>query len=221
MDTVLKEMNGTELFVYLDDIVFYSENLEEHDKKARRLIARLRDVNFKLQLDKYDFLRTEVAFLGHVIGRDGVKPNPAMINAIKKFPNPTIVRAIQQFLGLSGCNRRFIHDYVELAKPLSDLLKKDVKLEWGCNCRRSFWKLRLYLCSEPILRYPDKQVLVIHDKPKAGTYKPASRSAASQRNPEKEPNAPARILRRTRPTRAKGSSTTGTLTNHARWRILL
>ena len=138
MDTVLKEMNGTELFVYLDDIVFYSENLEEHDKKARRLIARLRDVNFKLQLDKYDFLRTEVAFLGHVIGRDGVKPNPAMINAIKKFPNPTIVRAIQQFLGLSGCNRRFIHDYVELAKPLSDLLKKDVKLEWGCNCRRSF-----------------------------------------------------------------------------------
>ena len=98
MDTVLKGMHGTEVFVYLDDIVVYSETLEEHDKKARRLFTRLRDANLKLQPDKCDFLRTEVAYLGHVIGRDGVKPNPEKIIAIKKFPKPTTVRGIRQFL---------------------------------------------------------------------------------------------------------------------------
>ena len=157
MDAVLKGMHGTEVFVYLDDIVVYSETLEEHDKKARRLFTRLRDANLKLQPDKCDFLRTEVAYLGHVIGRDGVKPNPEKIIAIKKFPKPTTVRGIRQFLWLSGYYRRFIQDYAELAKPLSDLLKKDVKWEWGCNQRRSFRKLRRYLCSEPILQYPDFQ----------------------------------------------------------------
>ena len=74
MDTVLNGMHGTEVSVYLDDIVVYSETLEEHDKKVRRLFARLRDANLKLQPDKCDFLRTEVAYLGHVVGRDGPLP---------------------------------------------------------------------------------------------------------------------------------------------------
>ena len=157
MDTVLKGMHGTEVFVYLDDIVVYAESLDEHDKKARRLFDRLRDANLKLQPDKCDFLRTEVAYLGHIIGRDGVKPNPAKINAIRKFPRPTTVRAIRQFLGLSGYYRRFIKDYAKIAKPLSDLLKKDIKWEWGCSQRRSFRKLRRYLCRTPILLYPEFQ----------------------------------------------------------------
>ena len=84
------------------------------------------------------FLRTEVAYLGHVIGRDGVKPNSAKINAIKNFPKPTTVRAIRQFLGLYGYYRRFIQDYAELVKALSGLLKKDGKWEWGCNQTRDF-----------------------------------------------------------------------------------
>ena len=145
------------VFVYLDDIVVYAESLEKHDKKARRLFDRLRDGNLKLQPDKCDFLRTEVAYLGHIIGRDGVKPNPAKINAIRKSPRPTTVRAIRQFLGLSGYYRRFIKDYAKIAKPLSDLLKKDVKWEGGCSRRRSFRKLRRYLCKTPILLYPNFQ----------------------------------------------------------------
>ena len=92
-----------------------------------------------------------------MIGCDGVKRNPGKITAIKKSPKPTTFWAIRQFLGLSGNYRRFIQDYAELAKPLSDLLKKDVKWEWGCNQRRSFRKLRRYLCSEPIPQYPDFQ----------------------------------------------------------------
>ena len=121
MDTVLKGMHGTEVFVYLDDIVVYAESLEKHDKKARRLFDRVQDANLKLQLDKCDFLRTEVAYLMHIIGRDGVKPNSVNINAIRKLPRPTTARAIRQFLGLSGYYRRFIKDYQEAPQaPLQD-----------------------------------------------------------------------------------------------------
>ena len=95
-------MHGTEVFVYLDDVVVYTERLEEHDKNARRLFDRLRNANLKLQPDTCDFLRTEIAYLGRIIGRKRVKSNPAKINAIRKFPRPTTVRAIPQFLGLSG-----------------------------------------------------------------------------------------------------------------------
>ena len=70
IDTVLKGMHGTEVFVYLDGTVVYAESLEEHDKKERRLFDRLRSANLKLQPDKCDFLRTEVAYLGHIIGRE-------------------------------------------------------------------------------------------------------------------------------------------------------
>lgn len=64
-------MLDTEAFVYLDDIIVYSHTLEEHDKRARRLFNRLRDAHLKLQPDKCEFLKPEVAYLGHIISEDG------------------------------------------------------------------------------------------------------------------------------------------------------
>ena len=167
MDFVLKGMHGTQIFVCLDGNVIYSETLEEHDTNARRLFNRLREAHLKLQPDKCEFLRIEVAYLGHIIGRDGVKPNAAKIAAIRKFPQPRTVRDIWQFLGLSGYCRRFIKDYVKLAKPLSNLLKKNTKWEWGRTQRKSFQKIRRYLCNEPVLQYPnfDKTFMLTRSEP--------------------------------------------------------
>ena len=83
MDNVLTGMHGTEAFIYLEDIVIHSETLQDHDVKVKRLFERLRMANLKLQPDKCDFLRTEVAYLGHIIWRDGVRPNPVKVEAIK------------------------------------------------------------------------------------------------------------------------------------------
>ena len=138
MDNVITGMHGTEAFIYLDDIILHSESLEDHDAKVRRLFSRLRWANLKLQPDKCDFLRTEVAYLGYIIGREGVRPNPDKIIAIKNFPTPKTAKAIRQFLELSGYYRRFIKDYAQLAKPLTDLLKKEVEFAWGNEQVRSF-----------------------------------------------------------------------------------
>ncbi|CAK9811734.1 Retrovirus-related Pol polyprotein from transposon 297 [Anthophora quadrimaculata] len=155
MDSVLSGLQGNEMFVYLDDIVIYASSITEHNVKFRKLSDRLRKANLKLQPDKCEFLRTEVAYLGHVIGRDGVKPDPRNVKAVKDFPAPKTTKNIKQFLGLAGYYRRFIPKFSHIAKPLTALLKKDAKFEWKAEQERAFNTLREMLCSEPILQYPD------------------------------------------------------------------
>ncbi|XP_017797025.1 PREDICTED: uncharacterized protein LOC108578250 [Habropoda laboriosa] len=155
MDSVLSGLQGNEMFVYLDDIVIYASSLTEHNIKFKNLAARLREANLFLQPDKCEFLRREVAYLGHVIGRDGVKPDPRNVSAVKNFPVPKDAKGVRQFLGLAGYYRRFIPKFADIAKSLTLLLKKDIKFEWKQEQERAFMTLRDMLCTEPILQYPD------------------------------------------------------------------
>jgi len=106
MDNVLSGLQGNELFVYMDNIVIYARSLKEHEIKFERLMQRLRAANLKLQPDKCEFLRREVMYLGHIIGSDGVKPDPAKVKAIMNFSNPKNPKNIKQFLGLAGYYQR-------------------------------------------------------------------------------------------------------------------
>ncbi|KMQ83421.1 enzymatic polyprotein endonuclease reverse, partial [Lasius niger] len=155
MDNVLTGLQGIELFVYLDDIVVYARSLEEHKIKISRLMDRLRNANLLLQPEKCQFLRHEVAYLGHIIGSDGVRPDPDKIKAVKNFPILKSPKAIKQFLGLTGYYRRFIENFSKIAKPLTDLLKKDKDFIWTKLQEESFNTLRNELCKAPILQYPD------------------------------------------------------------------
>ena len=85
MDLVLIGLQGTELFVYLDDIVLYANSLEEHEEKFNKMMERLSTANLKLQPCKCEFLRPEIAYLGHIIDKEGVCPDPKKIEAVKKF----------------------------------------------------------------------------------------------------------------------------------------
>lgn len=108
MDQVLSGLQGIELFVYLDDIVLHAGSLREHEIKFNKLAERLRKANLKLQPDKCEFLRKEVAYLGHIIGKNGVRPDPQKIHAVENFPVPHDPKSVKQFLGLAGYYRRFI-----------------------------------------------------------------------------------------------------------------
>lgn len=155
MNNVLTGLQGQELFVYLDDIVIYAASIREHEIKFLKLIKRLRDANLKLQPDKCEFLRHEVTYLGHVIGEDGVKPDPNKISAVQNFPVPKNPKNIKQFLGLAGYYRRFIPNFSKVAKPLTDLLKKDKPFKWELTQTKAFEILKEALCKKPILQYPD------------------------------------------------------------------
>ncbi|EEZ99857.1 Retrovirus-related Pol polyprotein from transposon 17.6-like Protein [Tribolium castaneum] len=84
MDNILREIQNEKYLVYLDDIIIFSTSLEEHIVRLKDVFEKLRNANFKIQLDKSESLRKEVAYLGHIITPEGVKPNPEKIKAIMK-----------------------------------------------------------------------------------------------------------------------------------------
>lgn len=155
MDQILEGLQGTELFVYLDDVVIYASSLKEHEDKFQKLADRLRNANLKLQPDKCEFLKKEVAYLGHIISEDGLKPDPKKIDAVQNFPTPRTSKNIKEFLGLAGYYRRFIQDFSKIAKPLTELLKKTATFKWTDKQQQAFEELRDKLCAKPILQYPD------------------------------------------------------------------
>lgn len=128
MNKVLIGINGIKAFVYLDDIIIYAKDLNDHSQKITEIFQRLRKYNLKLQPLKCEFLRKEVNYLGHQITDEGVKPDPQKISCVKQFPIPRNVKEVKSFLGLSGYYRRFIRNYGWIAKPL---VKKgrDVQVE--------------------------------------------------------------------------------------------
>ena len=120
-----------------------------------KVFQRLRESNFKIQMDKSEFLKLETAYLGHVISRDGIKPNPDKISAIKKYPIPKTPKEIKQFLGLLGYYRKFIPDFARITKPLTKCLKKGNKITLDPEYVNSFEKCKTLLTNDPILQYPD------------------------------------------------------------------
>lgn len=155
MNSVLSGLQGLQCFVYLDDVVIYASSLEEHTLKLKTIFDRLRLNNLKLQPDKCEFLKREVSYLGHVISEQGVQPNPEKVNAIKNYPVPKDAKMIKQFLGLVGYYRRFIKNFAKIAKPLTNLLKKEIPFSWTNEHQTSFDTFRNILLTSPILSYPD------------------------------------------------------------------
>ncbi|KAI4472232.1 hypothetical protein M0802_017030 [Mischocyttarus mexicanus] len=105
MNEILHGLQGESLFVYLDDIVIYSKDLTDHMYKFDLLMERIKTANLKLQPDKCEFLQKQVKYLGHVIGSNGVQPDPDKLSAVRKFPTPKTPKNIKQFLGLAGYYR--------------------------------------------------------------------------------------------------------------------
>lgn len=155
MDNILRGLQNEICLVYLDDIIIYSTSLQEHIDRLKLVFDRLRSSNFKVQMDKTEFLQKTVQFLGHVITPDGVKPNPDKITAIKNFPIPKTQTEIKSFLGLLGYYRRFIPNLSKITKPMTKCLKKNCKVIHDNEFLESFKVCKDILTNEPILQYPD------------------------------------------------------------------
>src|SRR5699024_6313855 len=116
-------------FVYMDDVVIFSKSLHDHLIHVKMIFEKLREFNLKVQLDKSEFLCKEVAFLGHIITPEGIKPNPSKIKAVKEYPLPKTVKEIKQFLGLVGYYRRFLQNFAKIVSPFTKCLKKGAKID--------------------------------------------------------------------------------------------
>ena len=96
--------------------------------------------------------------LGHVISKNRIEVDKEKIELISKLPSPTNVKTVRQLLGHAGFYRRFIQDFLKIAKPLYKLLEKDAKFEWDVKCQQRFKELKAYLTTAPIVRAPNWQL---------------------------------------------------------------
>jgi Reverse transcriptase (RNA-dependent DNA polymerase)/RNase H-like domain found in reverse transcriptase/Integrase zinc binding domain/Chromo (CHRromatin Organisation MOdifier) domain/Integrase core domain len=149
------------LIVYLDDLLIYSKTLKEHKQHVRKVLERLRDAGLYLKPSKCVFHVEEVTFLGFVIGPDGVKMDPAKVEAITSWPTPRSVHDIRVFLGLASFYRRFIDNFSGIVAPLTNLLKKGKRFHWDKSTQKAFEKLRASFTTAPILRHFDPSLEVI------------------------------------------------------------
>lgn len=154
MDRLLGRLKGKGALVYLDDVIIYSETLEEHLERLAEVLELLRQANLKVNWKKCRFAEKEVTYLGHVISADGVRPNPELVRAVKDYPTPTSQKEVRAFLGLAGYYRRFVPQFAERARPLTQLTGKRGFI-WGPEEQAAFVDLREALCSDQVLVYPD------------------------------------------------------------------
>lgn len=156
MDNVLKDLQNKICLVYMDDIIVFSTSLQEHIVNLKKVFEKLRENNLKVQLDKSEFLRKEVAFLGHIITPDGIKPNPDKIKAILHYPIPKTTKEIKAFLGLLGYYRKFIPNFAKLTKPFTSCLRKGATINVNDPIYiKTFEDCKVILTNEPLLQYPD------------------------------------------------------------------
>ena len=155
MDNVLREHIGVRCLVYMNDVIVYSTSLQEHMQNVSKICESLSKANMKIQLDKSEFLHKEVAFLGHVVTTEGVKPNPEKINVIQNWPIPKSEKELKGFLGVMGYYRKFIKDFARIAKPLTNCLRKGEAIEHTKTFIDAFQKCKSILTSSQILIYPD------------------------------------------------------------------
>ena len=165
MDKILKEYIGDFVEIYVDDIMIYSRNLEEHIQHIEKVLQKLREYNLVIKLKKCKFCQNKIEFLGHEIGEKGLKPNAKKIEAIDRIKEPETITEVRSFLGLCSYYRRFVKDFSKIAKPLTELTKKDIPFVWTQKCQESFDKLKRILVENPILAHPDfnKEFILITD----------------------------------------------------------
>ncbi|KAA0031986.1 Transposon Ty3-I Gag-Pol polyprotein [Cucumis melo var. makuwa] len=154
MNIIFKPYLRRFVLVFFDDILIYSRSLEEHLQHLELVLEVLRENELYANMNKCEFAKTKVEYLGHIISGKGVEVDPEKIRSIKEWPVPTNVREVRGFLGLTGYYRRFVRNYGSMATPLTQLLKKGV-YEWTAAAHEVFEKLKVAMMTLPILALPD------------------------------------------------------------------
>ncbi|EGT34582.1 hypothetical protein CAEBREN_30225, partial [Caenorhabditis brenneri] len=153
MNNIIKDFKAR-VFVYIDDIVLTSETPNQHLRDIDEVLEKIEDVGMKLRPDKCKFAQSEIKYIGFMISKEGIFPNPEKTRAIDLFPTPKTVKQVRAFIGMCSFYRRFIENFSKIAAPIMDLTKKDTPFVWSNECQSAFEELKSRLTKNPILVPP-------------------------------------------------------------------
>lgn len=154
INTILQQLIGSGVYVYLDDVIIYAKTKFEHDKLLLQVMELFQRHNLQLKISKCTFYAREFEYLGHIISKNGMKANPRKVEAIQRYPRPKTIKHIQSFLGLCSYFRRYVRDFSKISRPLTFLLKKEQPFLWTESQEQSFEKLKKALAEEVVLAFP-------------------------------------------------------------------
>jgi hypothetical protein len=155
MNKLFRDFISTgKVVIYLDNVLIFTEDLDEHRKLVRQVLEVFHSNNLSLKIEKCEFEKTQVKYLGHIVGDGETRMDPAKVSAVANWPEPENKKELQSFLGFCNYYCRFIKDFSEIARPLHDLTKRDVPFSWGVQQQHSFKTLKAAIISDPILTIP-------------------------------------------------------------------
>jgi hypothetical protein len=138
MNKVFMEYLDKFVVVFIDDILIFSKNEEDHDEHLRVVLLKLRENQLFAKLSKYEFWLKEVSFLGHIISEGEISVDPSKVKDVLSWKTPQNVFDIRSFLGLVGYCRRFIKEFSKISKPMTELLTKGNTFEWTASVKPIF-----------------------------------------------------------------------------------
>jgi hypothetical protein len=143
------------LVVFIDDILVYFKNEEEHERHLRIILQWLHDHQLYAKFSKCAFWLKKVPFLGHVISAEGSAVNSSKVQEVLDWKSPRSITQIRSFLGLARYYHWFIPNFSKIAKPMTKLLEKDTKFKWSLQCEEAFLTLKKLLTIALVLAQPD------------------------------------------------------------------
>ena len=169
MESCLGDLHLSWCIIYLDDIIIFSKNPDDHITRLEGVFEKLAEAGLKLKPSKCEFFKARLKYLGHVVSPQGIATDPTKIEAILRWPRPKTVTNVRSFTGFTNYYRKFIKGYAKIARPLHELTsgenakRKNKPVEWNERHQESFEALKK-LCSEcPVLAYADySKPFVLH-----------------------------------------------------------
>lgn len=125
--------------------------MEEGIKKLKLVLEALKDAGLTIRLEKCKFFMRRLEYLGFEISSGGIEPEKRKILAVENYPTPKNVRAVRGFISLVSFFRRFIKGFAVIARPITDLLSKNIPFIWKKEQEKSFEILKKTLINKPIL----------------------------------------------------------------------
>ena len=163
MESCLGELHLNWCIIYLDDIIIHARTPEEHLERLEAVFERLKKAGLKLKPSKCTFFRDRIAYLGHIVSKQGIEADPKKIEAIQNWPQPKTVTEVRSFLGFTNYYRKFMFRYAYIAKPLNELTsgenahKKNKDIQWLPKHQELFDRLKDLCTQAPILAYANYQ----------------------------------------------------------------
>jgi len=166
VNKILREFLDHGVVVYLEDILIYSENMDDPIKLVQKVLDRLEQHDLAVSLKKSVFHQEEVEFLGYIVKTSGVTMSDRKVKSVQNWAHPRSVKEVQIFIGFANFYRRFIKDFSKVCKPITETLKGNPKdFHWGREQEEAFEELKTRFTTASILShfYPGRRTVVETD----------------------------------------------------------